>query len=175
MSANVIELSSRRAETRSPSIVETASGLARALGNGGLTFLDRVFDTGEQEHFVYQLEKQKPISEEACAIGALKASKRATDRAIKLAAAKSLLRADYLGEKVDTAIQDAHQMRNIGFGMLKLNLVRADSSEVISDVETSVLVERAVEIGVDPAKQGFVPEKILEPTIKIIEKFDPNN
>ncbi|MBC7581949.1 hypothetical protein H7097_03735 [Aeromicrobium sp.] len=133
---------------------------------------DLVLPTSCQEEFTTQLMKQNPISEASVGIKALRAGNRALNDAIAFKSVGALLDHQPAVRLAAEKIDEAEELRNIGFGILKRNVTRAEESDIVPDHITRELVHDALDHGADPVKQGFIPDAVMPEVAEVFDKFD---
>lgn len=127
--------------------------------------------TKTTEEFVDSLIQQRPISEQECAFRALKAAER-TRKAARSGVVASLHITEDAVTELKKRFQEADTLANIGFAMLKKNIIRAEESDEIPDDTTQQLVIAAIEVGADPEKRGFLQHEEVATTAEIFDKHD---
>lgn len=130
----------------------------------------------DQAEFAEDRIRTLPLHEIEIGRKALKASTRALDEAIALSAAGKLLGNRQDIERADKKRKEAEVFRNIGYGTMKKAVVRAASDEGYAErVPEHVVkeaVQRSINLGADPERNGFLRPEESEQVSEVFDKFN---
>lgn len=164
--------------TRGESLLKVAhlpGKMVESASDSVFGFLEEYFLT-DQKQFAKERLQTLPLHEVEIGRKAIGASKRALQDSIALSAAAGLLRSKREAERSVEKRQEAKVFRNIGYGTMKMAVVRAVSEE---DHEAQVpehivkeAVMRSANLGADPNRDGFMRPGKSEIVSEVFDKFD---
>lgn len=133
----------------------------------------------DQEELARERFRERPLHEIEIGRKALRASERALQDSIALAAASNLLKSRREAERASEKLEEARVFRNIGYGTMKKAVVWAategQSVEPGNRVPKYVVKEavlRSINLGADPDRDGFMKPEESEQVGEVFDKFN---